>query len=229
MALPQNMVPEMVRVEAGEFWMGAGVEDKWAGDDEKPGRRVFVDAFWIARYPVTVAEYGRFKELAGWAAPRWGKIPRDKWGRNAQHPVMGVRWEMAVAYCKWLSKMTGRQYGLPSEAQWEKAARGRDGRVYPWGNEAPDKSRCNIDGWFNDTTPVGKFPAGDSPYGCGDMIGNVLEWCVDEYRDGHAARGGAWCSNPRFARCSYRAMGEVGEASLVGFRVVSLDQTDFVK
>jgi formylglycine-generating enzyme required for sulfatase activity len=91
--------------------------------------------------------------------------------------VTCVSWDDATAFCTWLSQASGRTIQLPTEAQWEKAARSADGRIYPWGKEPPDDSRCNFNMNMKDTTPVGKYsPLGDSPYGCTDMAGNVWEW-----------------------------------------------------
>ena len=89
-----------------------------------------------------------------------------------------------MQYCSWLSQMTGRLYRLPSEAEWEKAARGTDGRIYPWGDEPPDERRCNFGMNVGGTKPVGRYsPQGDSPYGCADMAGNVWEWTRSLYKD----------------------------------------------
>lgn len=184
--------PEMVHVPAGEFWMGSQDGDAEAWEDEKPQHKVYLGEYWIGRYPVTVAEFRVFVEWTGhltrqekehsewtWRAPR-GK-GSDTRGKD-DHPVIGVAFHDALAYCCWLSGVTGSHYTLPSEAEWEKAARGTDGRKYPWGDSPPDRSRCNIEGWFGDTTPVGKFsPGGDAPrfdnrFGCADMAGNVWEW-----------------------------------------------------
>jgi formylglycine-generating enzyme required for sulfatase activity len=105
-----------------------------------------------------------------------------KWNGDAQ-PVVSVSWYEAAAYCRWLSAQTGDNYRLPSEAEWEKAARGDDGRSYPWGNRAPDETRANFDRAVGRTTPVGSYPAGASPYGVLDMAGNVWEWTRSKYRD----------------------------------------------
>lgn len=170
--------PEMVRVPEGKFWMGSDDTDKDASSDEKPRHRVNLRYdFWIGRYTVTNEEYRLFllddwnrKAPSGWQG-------RDFPNGKAKHPVVNVSWRDALAYCLWLSQLTGQPYKLPSEAEWEKAARGTDGRKYPWGPHEPDKSLCNFDGNEGGTTPVGKYsPQGDSPYECSDMAGNVGEW-----------------------------------------------------
>jgi serine/threonine-protein kinase len=97
---------------------------------------------------------------------------------------VNVNWYDASAFCEWASKVSGLKVRLPSEAEWEKAARGTDGRIYPWGDQVPDKQRSNYNDNLGDTTPVGKYsPAGDSPYGCVDLAGNVWEWVADWYGD----------------------------------------------
>ena len=143
-----------------------------------------------------------------------------------------------MAFCDWASQVTGRNVHLPSEAQWEKAARGTDGRIYPWGDQGPDRTYCNFNRNVEDTTPVYKYsPKGDSPYGCVDMAGNVWEWTSSLHReypynpaDGRedlkdrgtrVARGGAHYYLPEWSRCANRwgFNPEHAEGNL-GFRVV---------
>lgn len=148
----------MLFVSAGEFLYGP--------DREK----ATVEAFYIDRFPVTNAEYRVFVEATGWEQPahwRRGTWPEGK----ADHPVVQVTWDSALAYAQWAGKR------LPSEREWERAARGTDGRAWPWGN-AFDPARCNSsESGIWDTTPVGHYsPAGDSPCGAADMAGNVWEW-----------------------------------------------------
>jgi formylglycine-generating enzyme required for sulfatase activity len=136
-----------------------------------------------------------------------------------------------MAYCRWLTETTGRAYRLPSDAEWEKAARGTEGRIYPWGDEPADESRCNFDRNVGDTTPVGMYsPQGDSPYDCVDMAGNVWEWTLSLWgkrlagldfkypynpEDGRedldagddvlrVVRGGSWRHDRDYARCAFR-------------------------
>jgi formylglycine-generating enzyme required for sulfatase activity len=163
---------DFVLIPAGEFTMGANDQM----NREMPAHQVYLEAYYIGKYPVTNAEHGRFVEATGHKAPlHWegGSIPAGK----EDHPVVYVSWYDARAYCEWLGAQIGVALRLPTEAEWEKAARGTDGRTFPWGEEL-DKSRCNSHLlYLNDTTPVGQFsPQGDSPYGVADMAGNVTEW-----------------------------------------------------
>ncbi len=261
--LPATLTaPELVRVPAGEFQMGAtarrpSISEEpaeghwhWTGADARrtsrsvePQHQAYVSEFYIGKYAVTNEQYMAFVRLTGHKSPKhWkaGRIPSAK----TNHPVVYVSWDDSVAFCKWLSEQTGKPFRLPTEAEWEMAARGMDGREYPWGDEW-DKEKCNSgEPAGGDTTPVGKYsPAGDSPYGCADMAGNAWEWCADwfdedEYKrrsrrvvkdpqgpesgEDRVVRGGSWVSNPRFARCAYRGRGAPGHFyDLIGFRVVA--------
>ena len=171
--------PVWVEVPAGEFWMGS----EKGGDNERPVHRVFLESFLIARVPVTNAQYRFFVDAAGHKPPdHWedGRVPPGLEG----HPVVGVTWHDAMAYCRWLAEVVGKSVTLPSEAQWEKAARGSDDqREYPWEGDWID-GYCNTSELgLGGTTPVGIFPEGVSPYGCLDMAGNVWEWTSMQYRD----------------------------------------------
>jgi formylglycine-generating enzyme required for sulfatase activity len=178
---------EFVEIPAGEFWMGSDDQDK----DERPRRQVILDTYQISRTPVTNAQYGQFVQETGHAAPKhW---PQEESGNKVlpegkeNHPVVHVSWADAHAYCHWLGDKRGQQITLPTEAQWEKAARGPEGLVYPWGNDF-DQTRCNSrDGGVGDTTPVDKYPQGASLYGVLDMSGNVWEWVQDWYADDYYA------------------------------------------
>jgi len=203
---------DIVLVPAGEFLMGSAESDRDAGADEKPQRRVYLDAYWIDRHEVTVGQFRTFCQATGREMP-----PVPPWGWQDDHPVLNARWEEAAAYARWAGKR------LPTEAEWEKAARGTDGRRYPWGNDW-DTSKCasghNSTG---STQPVGSYPSGASPYGVLDMAGNVYEWCADWYDkdyyaygpernppgpsagEYHVLRGGSWADLfPRLFRCAYR-------------------------
>jgi formylglycine-generating enzyme required for sulfatase activity len=185
--------------------------------------------------PVTNAQYAPFVQATFRTPGHWEarKPPRGK----ADHPVVNVSWDDAVAYCDWLAGVTGKPYRLPSEAEWEKGARGTDGRIYPWGDEW-DAGRCNTEeAGVGDTTPVGAYPRGRSPYGLLDMTGNVWEWTRSLYKgypydpeDGRedldasgnrAWRGGCWLNVRRNVRCAVRIIGRPGSfLDRVGFRVV---------
>jgi serine/threonine-protein kinase len=182
LTLAPGVTMEFVRVPAGEFLMGSDKAiDKKASQNECPQHKVFLDEYLIGKHPVTNLQYQVFVQSTGHQAPpHWerGQIPRDK----EQHPVVYVSWQDAAIFCEWLSQAAGRAARLPTEAEWEKAARGSDGRIFPWGNDLPDKTRCNFGLNVNDTTPVGRYsPMGDSPYSCADMAGNVWEWAADWY------------------------------------------------
>jgi formylglycine-generating enzyme required for sulfatase activity len=158
-----------VVVPAGPFLMGSS-------DNEKPQHTVELATYRIARYPVTNAEYQAFVQDSGHGPPQhW--YGEDYPEGEGNHPVVNVYWLDALAYCEWLSEKTGKPYRLPTEAEWEKAARGTDGRIYPWGNEWDETKLNSRDSGPGDTTPVGQYsPGGDSPYGAADMAGNVLCW-----------------------------------------------------
>jgi iron(II)-dependent oxidoreductase len=246
----------LVKIPAGEFLMGS---DEY--DAEKPPHQVYLDEYYIARYPVTNAEFERFVQAGGYRDARfWTQAIADGWWKDGKfggrfdrephdrpynfgtpfnlpnHSVVGITWYEAVAYATWAGVR------LPTETEWEKAARGTDGRRYPWGNTF-DASRCNsaesragargiaariraflrrseVEGA---TTPVGQFsPRGDSPYGVGDMSGNVWEWCADWYDanyyknspaqnpkgpdsgESRVLRGGAWYDGAESVRAAVR-------------------------
>lgn len=162
-------------VPAGEFVMGAEANTRRDFSNKSPAHRVYLDAFWMDQTEVTNAMYarcvqaGKCKFSVEEAATEIHFDDPD----YVDHPVVYVRWEWAQAYCQWAG---GR---LPSEAEWEKAARGTDERKYPWGNEPPSARRLNFNDLVGDTTPVGSYPLGASPYGILDLAGNVREWVAD--------------------------------------------------
>ena len=181
--LAAGLEMEFCRVAAGAFKMGGDPEKgPQAYSDEQPVHTVQLSEYWLGRYPVTNRQYAAFVSATKHALPEhwsWGKIPAGK----EEHPVVRVSWQDATEFCAWLKQASGESIRLPSEAEWEKAARGTDGRIYPWGSQPPDVSRANYDQKVMDTTLVGKYsPAGDSPYGCADMAGNVWEWVSDWYK-----------------------------------------------
>jgi formylglycine-generating enzyme required for sulfatase activity len=179
---------EMVNIPPGNFLYG----------DEKQERELL--DFWIDRTPVTNAEYARFVVATDHSLPDYweSKTPPAE---TAGDPVVYVTCYDAEAYAEWAGKR------LPTEEEWEKAARGVDGRIYPWGDWEP--GRCNVEETgIHRATPVGQFsPGGDSPYGCVDMAGNVWEWTSSPWKPGsdyRVVRGGSWRYNLKRARCAYR-------------------------
>jgi formylglycine-generating enzyme required for sulfatase activity len=188
---------DFVYVSAGAFKMGDNFGDGLSR--ERPVHTVDLDAFYIAKYETTNGQWRKFREDPGYDDvkywPNGRVVPKDQvpyWTQANNHgggtpgsddyPVLGVNWDSAVAYCNWVSAKTGKKYRLPTEAEWEKAARGVDQRRYPWGNEI-DHSFANYVGGetFDTGMKVGSFPKGASPYGAEDMAGNVWEWCSDWY------------------------------------------------
>jgi formylglycine-generating enzyme required for sulfatase activity len=204
---------EMVRVSAGEFLYG---EDRQA---------MSLPEFWIDRTPVTNAEFARFVQATGYrttaeqtglgcanTGDRWEDLPGADWRHSggpqtgiqakADHPVVQVSWADAVAYATWAGKR------LPSEQEWEKAARGTAGREYPWGDHEPTPALCNFGkNERGTTTPVGRYsPQGDSPYGCVDMAGNVWEWTASDDENGDKIlRGGGWSHPAAYVRAVLRS------------------------
>jgi formylglycine-generating enzyme required for sulfatase activity len=166
-----------IEVPAGWFVMGAS----GMNPDEGPERRVHLDAFQMDRYEITVEDYARCVRAGGCTEPEVqhdSENPTYNWGASGRerHPINGVNWFQAASYCEWAQ---GR---LPTEAEWEKAARGADGRFYPWGNQQPDCSRVVMSGCGSfGSQPVGTRKPGTSPYGIFDMAGNVAEWVEDVY------------------------------------------------
>jgi formylglycine-generating enzyme required for sulfatase activity len=239
---------EMVRVPAGEFLMGGA--DPKAGDDEKPQHTVSLETFWIDWTEVTNAQYVQFLNALGAHAgacsgrdcaetrveDKYSHILHEK-GRYVvergfeDHPATQVSWYGAEAYCEWAGAR------LPTEAEWEKAARGVEGRLYPWGDEPPDCGKAQYGDCGGATVPVGSRPAGASPYGALDMAGNVWEWVADWYDpvyygaspvqnpqgpdagERKVFRGGSWGYPPAFLRASDRARNRPTYAGFnVGFR-----------
>jgi len=269
-----------VRIPAGPFVMA---------EDAKEQQLEIPYDYWMARYPVTIAQFGAFVtaegyENDGWWTPtgwcwrrgEWDSRVKEDWIRNwlkqrpvglrgapmwwdsqqryPTRPIMGVSWFEAVAYCRWLEeqlratdamsralqaeKLRRFRVRLPSEAEWEKAARCGDARRYPWGDENWDEERANIDASrINHASPVGLYPRGANPWGLHDMAGNIWEWTQTLYaaypyseKDGRNApeaegervlRGGSWSSNGRAARCAYRdRIAPDAFNGNLGFRVV---------
>ena len=215
----------MVYVPAGEFAMGN--DEGEAEQDEMPVHSVFLHGYWISKFEVTFKQFDLFCKETGLYinqnAVTDKKRPADAgWGRS-DRPVINVSWNDAVEFCKWMSGRSRLQFWLPSEAQWEKAARGTDMRIYPWGDKPPKTDLVNFkESHIEKTAPVNQFPGGSSPYGVMNMSGNVWEWCRDWYGEEYykispaqdpegpangmtrVKRGGSWDSNEWGIRCSYR-------------------------
>ncbi len=210
----QSHEGSMAVVPAGEFIMGSSMGEA----DEQPVHWVYVGTFFMDTYQVSVSQYARFLDATSQEAPPdWSIMNRSQ---HQKRPVANVDWADAQAYCTWAGKR------LPTEAEWEKAARGTDGRTYPWGNEHPTKFFANVsrDNWNNHgaLTPVGTFQEGKSPYGIYDMAGNVWEWVNDWYDpdyyktspsknptgpstgESKVIRGGSWGSGPDALRAANR-------------------------
>ncbi len=171
---------EWVRIPAGEFEMG---DDKNIGEaDERPLHKVHLNEYYISKYEVTFEQYDKFCDETGRKKPS-NEIYGHKFLPRGKFPVVNIMWNDAKAYCDWLSQKSGRNIHLPTEAQWEKAARGTDKRIYPWGDQSPDSNLANWNTNNNDNKPqiVGSHPDGNSPYGICDMAGNVWEYCSDWY------------------------------------------------
>lgn len=231
-ALENILGQSLAWIPPGPFKMGSDTQKySQAHSDELPQHEVTLSGYWIGRYPVTVAQFRAFVARSGYKPDERSLEDPDT------HPVRYVNWNDALAYCQWLSQTTGLTVTLPSEAEWEKAARGTDGRLWPWGDEPPDATRCNFNDNVKSTTPVGQYsPRGDSPYGCADMAGNVWEWTHSLYKpypyeptdgreelqstDSWVVRGGSWSSLAVFARAAYRNGGSPGSRYYyIGFRV----------
>ena len=224
-------------------------------DNEKPVHEVSLKSFAMGRYPVTVGDFGLFVKATGykteaekgdgayvWKDNDWKKVKDANWrkpyfSQEDNQPVVCVSWNDAVVYVEWLSEQTGQQYSLPTEAQWEYAARAGTETDYWWGNEI-GKNRANFDGsgskWSDkQTSPVGSFDP--NPFGLYDTVGNVWEWCKDYWGDYSAkaqtdptgptsggsrvVRGGSWYGGARYARAAFRYSREPGRRSHTrGFR-----------
>jgi len=226
-----NLGPEMVLIPAGQFQM-RNTQDK-NSLEETAIQNVFVNRFAIGRYEVTFEDYDRFVKATGQSRP-----DDEGWGRG-NRPVVNVSWLDALAYTKWLTQQTGKQYHLPTEAEWEYAARADTETQYWWGNEMRT-NQANCDGcgsrWDNKkTAPVGSFTP--NSFNLYDTVGNVYEWTCSEYEDKytgkeqccftslnkpifHVIRGGSWYSLPNYVRTSSRFRRRIDKHDFtIGFRV----------
>jgi formylglycine-generating enzyme required for sulfatase activity len=237
----------LVAIPGATLWMGAQKTDQngknydpEALDREAPVHQVTLKAFRIARFPVTVAEFARFLDSGGyrqqtyWSAGGFGAAHEpDNWSeqeKNPLRPVVGVSWFEASAYSSWAGLR------LPTEAEWERVARGPTSARYPWGDQPPlNESLANYHSKIRHPTPQGQYPKGRSVEGIDDLLGNVGEWCSDWY-GGYSAdrqenplgalngeakvlRGGSWGNDPRSVRVSYRYRGGPTDRVFnVGFR-----------
>lgn len=253
-------LPELVHIPAGPFLMGSSDDDILAYDHEKPHHSLVLPDFWIGNTPVTNAQFRPFVEGDGytnrvyWTRVGWDwrekeKITKPAWWNDAMwsgddYPVVGVSWFETVAYCRWLSARTRHPFRLPTEAEWEKAARGPDGRIWPWGNTW-EPGRCNSEeAGLQRTTPVGQYPSGASFYSALDMAGNVWEFCTAVWRklypytledEWHAEyleldeprirRGGGWYDKQKSMRGAYRSssLAPRYRSNRLGIRMVSPD------
>jgi formylglycine-generating enzyme required for sulfatase activity len=224
---------EWIRIPPGEFLMGDNFNE--GEEDEQPVHTVHLGEYFISKYEVTFDQYDRFFTEVSFRRPS-----DEGWGR-ANRPVIDVKWASAEQFCQWLSRKTRKNIHLPTEAQWEKAARGTDQRRYPWGNSPPDCSKANHNNCYNQTQPVGSHPAGVSPYGVHDMAGNVAEMCLDRYNQAfysnspyndpqnnagadsmYVIRGGSWSGDDDVGyRAADRGRISPGTSSnTLGFRLV---------
>ena len=218
----------MVLIPAGEFTMGSEQGD----DDEQPVHRVVLDRFYLDTFEVTNGRFAKFV-AAIQSEPPWGFADQETPVVQAERPVRWVNWLEATGYCLWAGKR------LPSEAEWEKAARGTDGRTYPWGNEPPTAAHAVFGLKEGDETvsPIGNRDAGSSPYGVHDLAGNLYEWVTDWYDDAFytqpaasnprgpvegttkVQRGGSYINSPYRLRSAFRTKGDPTEHDPhVGFR-----------
>jgi len=218
----------MVLVPAGEFTMGSDKGD----DDEQPIHRVFLDSFYIDKFEVTNGRFAKFVKAIQ-LEPPWGFADKETPIVDADRPVRWVNWMDAMGYCLWAGKR------LPTEAEWEKAARGPDGRIYPWGNDSPTPAQAvfGLKEGVDTVAPVGNRDKGKSPYGVHDMAGNLYEWTMDWYDEQFyknipainprgpaegttkAQRGGSYTNSPYRLRSTFRTKGDPTEHEPnVGFR-----------
>jgi sulfatase modifying factor 1 len=207
--------PLLVRVPAGWFWMGCEI----GRDDEKPVHRVWVDDFELAACQVTNEEYACFLATTRSPEPACWNDPKFN---HPKMPVVAVSWHEAVSYCDWLSRTTGKPYRLPTEAEWERAARGgAEKQLYSWGDAPPQEDPHYAGRWKNGPEPVGLYPP--SGYGLYNLGDNVHEWCFDWYDASYyssspernpqgpdhgsrrASRGGSWRHQVKVARVAARS------------------------
>ena len=261
--LDENGLPNIAwhEIPAGTFLMGSTDNDKLAYDDEKPQHEQnILKAYQISRYPITNIQYKAFIQAGGYEEERYWTEAGWEWRKKNEiiaprefrhpfglpnHPIVGVSWYEAVAFCRWLTGQFREQnqlekdyiISLPIEPQWEKAARGTEGLIYPWGDELdPERANYNATG-IGTTSAVGCFPSGASSYGVHDLSGNVWEWCRTKWESNYkdykqdnglegdsprVLRGGSFYGSSRLVRCACRGRGSPLDGNYyVGFRVVA--------
>ena len=208
-------VPALVTIPAGWFLMGSDSGQ----DNERPIHRVWIDAFQLAAHQVTNADYATFIRSEGKVAPPFFQDPAFS---NPQQPVVGASWFEATEYCAWLCSVTGRSYRLPTEAEWERAARGDvEGKLFPWGDAPPDSLPNYATRWQSGPEPVGQ--SAPNAFGLFDICANVHEWCSDWFSPDYyavspernprgpesgirrASRGGSWRHHIKVTRCAARS------------------------
>jgi formylglycine-generating enzyme required for sulfatase activity len=255
---------ELVRIPAGNFLMGSDHEkDENTIPIEQPQHTLYLPDFYIARTPVTNAQFAVFVKATGhqtmaeqqgfgWAyvGHMWQQVSKADWRhpagpdtdirKKANHPVVQVSWPDALAFCSWVGERVGIALRLPTEAEWEKAARGTKGRIYPWGDEPPTDRLCNFDMNVGDTTPVHAYPEGRSlDFGLLDMAGNTMEWTSSIWGSNPArpgfgypydpddgreeldrplsvlrvVRGGVWCHSAAYVRSAARNNDGIGDGN----------------
>ncbi len=233
---------EWINIPAGSTTIEDGTRKGSVLPEGTKGGQYDVPAFMIAKYPVTVAEYEVFVNDGGYGnSDYWyGQSPTSAylefWNNpewhKPNHPVVGVSWYEAIAFCTWLSNKKGKSVLLPTEQQWQRAAQGDDGRKYPWGDEC-SKEYANYGQKAKDgrTTPVTQYPNGASPYGVMDMSGNVDEWCLTEWGTDstelkfesvseRVLRGGGWNASEGTITTTYRSSNNSHYGSYFwGFRI----------
>ena len=225
-----NGTASLVLIPAGWFWMGS----ETGQDNERPLHRVWVDAFYLAAHQVTNHEYSRFvRATTAQPTPLW----HDPNFSNPYQPVVSISWFEAVRYCEWLSEVSGKKHRLPTEAEWERAARGgAEGKSFPWGDDPPQSLPDYSLRWQTGPEIVGCYAP--NAFGLYDMCANVHEWCSDWYQSDYyasspernprgpqtgerrASRGGSWRHHVKVSRCAARSSIPPGfQYADYGFRV----------
>jgi formylglycine-generating enzyme required for sulfatase activity len=183
---------EWNEIPSGSSCLGSDNADPYAGEKEKPLREVYLPTFLISRYPTTNLQIFRFYRETEWTPhPAWGacadgQLPAELSGRE-DYPATYISWDVATAYCRWLSNRCETAIDLPTEAEWEKAARGNDARIWPWGDIFDKKYCCSAESEREDFCSVKEYDIGASPFGVMHMSGGVWEWCIDfHHPDSHA-------------------------------------------